>query len=233
MEKLIVAISGKKGSGKNTFANQILAKYYNNAQSKYVYTVNRLGQLGCDGEIENWHSISDLHQVNFADPIKDFCMDALGLTYKQCHGTDEDKNSYTDLSWDDTPVSRDNPTEAYGRGLMTAREVMQYFGTDIMRGWIPDIWVRACIRKIVESEAKIVLVTDCRFPDELAAIQAIPDAKTVRLERNPYNDQHASETALDNTHNSAFDFIVPDLPSVAAQGGYVARIIDEWLAELE
>jgi hypothetical protein len=133
---------------------------------------------------------------NFADPLKqDICMNIFGLSYKQCYGDDIDKNTLTGLVWE-------------GRDL-TAREVMQFVGTDVFRKMKNDVWASATINKISIEQPHIAVIADCRFPNE---VQAVKDAggMVIKLTRNPYNSDHASEIALDpsNYDHSNFDLVL-------------------------
>lgn len=133
---------------------------------------------------------------NFADPLKqDICMNILGLTYEQCYGDDEQKNQLTDIVWDNNKMS--------------AREVMQFVGTDIFRKMKNDVWSSATIKKIKNDALDIAIIADCRFPNE---VDAVKDAGgyVIKLTRNPYNSNHESETALDETHypKQNFDLII-------------------------
>ena len=41
---------------------------------------------------------------NFADPVKDMCINLFGFTYDQAYGTDEQKNQIlSDIRWEDMP----------------------------------------------------------------------------------------------------------------------------------
>ncbi len=133
---------------------------------------------------------------NFADPLKkDICMNILGLTYNQCYGEDIDKNTITTIQWE-------------GKNL-TAREVMQFVGTDIFRKMKNDVWASATINKINNDKPKLAIIADCRFPNEVEAVRNAGGI-VIKLTRNPYNSTHASETALDEIHysNSNFDFVI-------------------------
>ena len=88
-----------------------------------------------------------IKNYSYADILKkDVCINILGLTYEQCFGTDEQKNQLTHLRWEDMPGNvkiDERETESLGNiyytltpkssGQMTAREVMQYVGTEIFR----------------------------------------------------------------------------------------------------
>lgn len=133
---------------------------------------------------------------NFADPLKkDICMNIFGLSYQQCYGDDIDKNTATGLIWE-------------GKNL-TAREVMQFVGTDIFRKMKHDVWASATINKIETEQPDIAVIADCRFPNE---VQAVKDAGgiVIKLTRNLYNSDHASETALDeeNYDHNNFDLVL-------------------------
>lgn len=138
----------------------------------------------------------DARVYSFADPLKkDICMNILGLTYDQCYGSDDNKNELTHNYWD-------------GKQL-TAREVMQFVGTDVFRKMQKDVWAGATIKKILQEQPQIALIADCRFPNE---VQAVKNAGgiVIKLNRNPYNSDHSSETALDpnNYDYGNFDLVV-------------------------
>lgn len=133
---------------------------------------------------------------NFADPLKqDICMNILGLSYSQCYGEDIDKNTPTQLVWD-------------GKQL-TAREVMQFVGTDVFRKMKHDVWASATIQKINNDKPSLAIIADCRFPNEVEAVKEAGGI-VIKLNRNPHNSNHASETALDEENYSIknFDLVI-------------------------
>ena len=135
---------------------------------------------------------------SFADPLKkDVCMNVLGLTHNQCYGSDRSKNEEVDCFWPKTNYR------------MTAREVMQYVGTDIFRTIKSDVWTSAIISKINRDSSQLSLITDCRFPNEVECIKN-NNGVVVRLDRNTCDSTHVSETALDkeNYDWNKFDYIV-------------------------
>jgi hypothetical protein len=79
---------------------------------------------------------------------------------------------------------------------MTAREVMQYIGTDVFRKVYPNVWADATIRKIKADGTDMAIICDCRFPNEVEAITKA-GGKVIRYTRDPLHDMHSSETALD------------------------------------
>lgn len=133
---------------------------------------------------------------NFADPLKiDICMNILGLTYDQCYGTDNHKNELVDCFWEDNQL--------------TAREVMQFVGTNIFRKMQKNVWASATIKKIAQDNLDLAIVADCRFPNEVDAIKSA-GGLVIKLTRNLYNSTHESELALDSERyeQSNFDLII-------------------------
>jgi len=192
-KQLVIGVSGKKQSGKNTLCD-CLCEYFN---EKY----------GSEHVV----------MLSFADALKQkVCKDVLGLTEEQINGTDEQKNSPTMYDWKNIPYEmrqKNHRGIEYApngeicnyikpTGKMTAREIMQIVGTDIFRNYFDDsIWVNATLREIAKSKAQVILISDVRFPSEVTSI-VDEGAWVIRLLRDVCEtDSHASETALDD-----FDF---------------------------
>lgn len=155
----ILAFSGRKQSGKTTGA-QYIESIINNQGLNISYRI-----------------------YSFADPLKeDICMNILGLTYEQCYGSDEDKNTMTKLEWD-------------GEKL-TARRAMEVIGTDIFRQLYNPVWVEATINKIKKDSLDLAIICDCRFPNEVDIILE-ENGYAIRLDLDPFNSQSNSESALD------------------------------------
>lgn len=133
---------------------------------------------------------------NFADPLKkDICINILGLNYDQCYGSDDHKNTLTECYWENK--------------RLTAREVMQFVGTNIFRQMKQDVWASATINKIRNDNPPLAIIADCRFPNEVDAVRKA-GGLVIKLTRNPFNSDHESETALDpeNYHIENFDLII-------------------------
>jgi hypothetical protein len=261
--KKIILIAGKKQSGKNTLANQIAAAVINDAGCEGHYHVDAKGRLvwtnhnsedilditprGADEG--TWDGRDKVKIMSFADPIKEFCIDVLGLSVAQCYGTDADKNTLTNMRWDGLPLSvRIKYTKGWSWWKpwtwsprceqMTAREVMQVFGTDIMRAWWSDMWASAAIKKAIRSPQPIVIMPDTRFPNELEvgfeaedSLLGI-DSMFVRMKRCiAGEDCHPSEIALDSTPDDCFDVVVPKDLSVVEQEQFAVPTVMNWIKD--
>lgn len=85
---------------------------------------------------------------------------------------------------------------------MTVRELMQWYGTEVVRKENPDYWVHAMREKLRNMRATgvpVAIIDDVRFPNEAALIKEL-GGSLIRI--NPYqgyekDSAHLSETALD------------------------------------
>lgn len=176
---MFLALSGKKQVGKDTSA-EILVRMLEESGKKVVVTA-------------------------FAEPLKSLCIDLLGLDRDLVYGTNEDKETMTDIMWDNmsteirmkysTEYDGDHPSLRHGN--MTVREVLQVMGTDIFRVMFKyNVWAEAPFRKDY-GDADVVILTDCRFPNEKSCTEGNLGV-TIRLERDTgFQDDHPSEIALD------------------------------------
>jgi len=67
---------------------------------------------------------------------------------------------------------------------ITPRWILQYWGTEVVRkGFHDDMWVASLEHRLQSSEDDIV-ITDCRFPNEIKALKNI-GATVLRVKRGP------------------------------------------------
>jgi hypothetical protein len=170
---------------------------------------------------------------NFADPLKRMCMGLFGLTREQCYGTDEEKNSLTDILWDDIPIvltggkfqtfdgSKSNS------GPMTAREFMQTFGTNICRRIKNDIWVSLCINQIKDQNPNLALIGDCRFKNEIDIVHEAGGRVIYFTRNSETSDGHDSEKASE--YKEHYDCIIDNTNiGVEEQNKLVLEQIQAW-----
>lgn len=161
---------------------------------------------------------------SFADTLKWICIDLFNIPPECVYGTDEQKNRPIEhLKWDNmpgviTPIgwsilegklnpeiqsSPDDFNLILAEGPMTAREFMQYLGTEVMRRMYLNVWVESTLNKIQKEGSELAIIADARFPNEVNAI-INRGGKVLKLNRNVFNDQHASEIALDSYDDNKF-----------------------------
>lgn len=160
---------------------------------------------------------------SFADALKLEVAGTFNIPLKDCY----DVNSKNRPVITSHALTMFNPPKA----LMTVREIMQWWGTDVRRAQNPAVWVHAMAKWVDDNmyNYKGVIIDDVRFPDEFGLVKGMGGV-AVRL--NPYPGQwdrqhvgrHVSETALD--HVSEWDLIFsPKFGELAS--GYVEQIKDK------
>lgn len=209
---MIIGISGRKQSGKNTVANIINGELLKDMELISDYKINHEGQLvikttdtrGNEGwgildvtrKDEEFQQYADkniwphVKIYHFADYLKSIAINLFGLDYKKVYGNDDDKNTKTDFNWNNMPATNKK------RGKLTIRDFLQYFGTDIVRKIKNNAWVESTINIINNENPEIALIPDVRFPNEVLAIKE-SGGFVLRLTRNVYDDKHECESALD------------------------------------
>jgi hypothetical protein len=90
----------------------------------------------------------------------------------------------------------DDILKVHEEGPMTAREFMQFLGTDVMRKIYGPIWINACLNRIKDDSPEIAVITDCRFVNEIVKVKE-EGGYVIRMLRNPLNSSHSSEVDAD------------------------------------
>jgi hypothetical protein len=270
MDQIIIAMSGRKQAGKNTLG-QFICEHY--AERRFVDGI-------VDGRLTKTIShgnpfLSETFQCSFADKLKEFCIDVLGLPKEACYGSDEHKNAPTQYAWEKVPdfyrwkfgsdlVAKDlvahgtSPNEMMRTffgcqrcwpcgipmanrdklkdGDMTSRDIMQLFGTDLIRQTFGNVWAKATIRSIQKAGKPLSVITDNRFPNEAHAVLNEPKGYVIRLTRSPFGlkDVHPSESALDDFDwNRERCFILDNAEmTIEEQSEAIKPILNEILREL-
>lgn len=182
-----ITLAGRKQVGKDTSA-------------RYIKTI-----------IEQ-HTTLKVHIVHFADALKDACELIFGIP-RQKMETELGKQELTDVLWPTYDESSEGNTlwrpcrkKLDDMRYMTVREVLQFVGTELFRSQMdPDIWVQSVFRRKYPDD-DIVVVADCRFPNEGDFAKEHGLLIKVERETGIPCDGHASEVALDNY--DAYDDVV-------------------------
>ncbi len=219
---LFVAISGKKGSGKDELAKQLQIALESSMQS--------MSAKACFVDV-----------THFADPLKEMCIQLFGLDRSLVYGSNTDKEKLTNVEWDGFPLRvrckyssktmlvpydfnknisfTDDLLEIQEQGMlkkvprsgpMTHRELLQVMGTDIFRERVyNNIWAELPFKKKWEKykdddygfdeciRTNVVLIADCRFINEVTETLK-NGGMVIRVVRETgHVDAHPSETALD------------------------------------
>ena len=249
MSTVIVAISGRKQSGKTTLLNfmhghemkrhEVIDKFTISPEGNLVVNCmfeddkgnafEEMGVLDLFQDTEMFYEYASnniwpfIKAYNFADSLKEICVNLFNVPYECVYGTDEQKNTTIQhLLWENMPsvisdgifnsFLLDHKIDLQAKnivyhepGPMTAREFMQFLGTDIMRKIYEPIWVNNCLNRIKSDSPPIAVIGDCRFVNEIEAVKNA-GGKVVRLTRNISNNNHQSEKDADNYEG--FDLVI-------------------------
>ena len=211
---MLIGISGKKTSGKDTICTIIEAidVYYNtrfipstglHEFVKQCLFEDRLALLSVFRNI-----VTTWNRESFAKKLRQ-CLYAITGDNRIFSLDDKTKNSLSTIK------------DAEGN-YYTIRQLLQKFGTEVGRNISPNLWVDALMNDYIKAKLdgyeKDWIVTDVRFENEAEAIRK-NGGILIRLNRNTgFNDQHSSETALDNYKN--FDLVIDN-------NGTIDELIDK------
>ncbi len=239
---MIIGIAGRKQAGKTTVANTIhgeillkndLVKAYDiDEQGRMIIRTTNIqgeegwGQFDIERKDEDFVKYAHYNMwphvklYNFADSLKNICMNLFDVPRECLYGTDEEKNKLQEhLLWENmsgvvtegwllNQLEEDFPVLGltyHKPGPMTAREFMQYMGTDVMRNMYLKVWANSCLNTIQKEGSDLAIVADVRFPNEVEAINNA-GGKVIKLLRDTKGDDHASETALDQENYDQSNF---------------------------
>ena len=193
-----------------------------------------MGVLELDQQTDEFYQYASrrvwplIRAYNFADSLKEMCVILFNIPPECVYGTDEEKNTIQEhLRWENMPgiITPHSAACLYGKydeglstedlldfgltvhesGSMTAREFMQFLGTEVMRKIYEPIWVKNCFDRIEEDSPEIAIIGDCRFINEIQAVQKA-GGKVIRLTRSLYESTHQSE--IDADSYEGFDGVI-------------------------
>lgn len=212
MKSNLIAIAGRRNSGKDTVANMI--SYISSVGTKASFEDWQDNIIPSTGRLE-------LLRVNFADAVKDIISVILSIprsylddrTKKDmlyycpknnnfCNWADLERFGYIYVTLKDYPIygfdNIINPNFKI-RSMSPAiklREVMQFIGTDIGRKYLGEnIWTNIAKIKIINKMKTNgrCYVSDVRFNNECEAIKDL-GGKVILINRpNTNNPEHESE----------------------------------------
>jgi len=124
-------------------------------------------------------NIHEFRRDSFADTLKDAVSAVFGWDRDMLEG-----RSKSSREW------REQPDEWWSGRLnqtITPRWILQYWGTEVCRrGFHDDIWIASLENKLRSSQDDVV-ISDCRFPNEIDAIRA-QGGYVIRVVRGPDPD---------------------------------------------
>jgi hypothetical protein len=113
---------------------------------------------------------------SFANSLKDAVSQVFGWDRELLEGRTQESREWRETrdEWWTKRLKKD----------ITPRYVLQYWGTEVIRkGFHDDMWVASLEHRLLNTKNDIV-ITDCRFPNEIKAIRAA-GGRVVRIIRGP------------------------------------------------
>ena len=185
---MLIGISGKKQSGKNTVSNIIRSisildtqQISNIDKLNFISTLITTGLAKYNNTIYHTYS-SKFIELSFADKVKDIASVI----------TNEPKYKYNTESFKQTTFNLLN---------ITHRELLQKIGEGLRKSIDPDIWVKLLLSNY--NPDNNIIITDVRYKNEADMIKNL-NGILIRINRDTgYIDNHKSEIDL-NDYN--FDY---------------------------
>jgi hypothetical protein len=201
---MIIGISGKIGSGKDTVATLLQAHQYN---LRFPFPVSKEEVLSYLDDPTACHYLDKMgeaddqmwKQVLLAKKLKQFVADILGVPVEKLNEQDFKKS--------DLPVEWNVivPEQFNTKRKMTVRELLIAIGDGMRERVHPDIWVNALFSQYTSEKLKWI-IPDVRYPNEVNRIQKLAGTM-IRVNRPGIEMiDHISETGLDNYDR--FDFVI-------------------------
>lgn len=175
----IYGIMGGKGHGKDTFA-------------RLVTEANARQSRSHRGSAK---AVFAIH--HFAGALKRMSARIFGLKDDQMHDPSLKEAALSspvdmDLFVDAMCLETGLAIQPAGKIARSAREILQFFGTEYVRRAQSDYWIQ---RLLHDASQRRVLVPDTRFANEVTALRSVGGRiiKIVRIDIQPTEDAHASE----------------------------------------
>lgn len=169
----------------------------------------------------------DMHQFrrdSFAASLKDAVAAIFGWNRDMLEGrtgSSREWREQVDIWW----------AKRLGIPHLTPRWVLQHWGTEVLRrGFHEDIWVASLENKLRRS-ADDVIISDCRFPNEIRAIRAA-GGSVIRVVRGPapewwataVSNPEAMPTTYPEVHASEWSWASADFDRVIPNHGMLHEL---------
>lgn len=192
--KKVLLISGKIHCGKNQFAEYLVGTLRQEGFKVSTDLFARSLKDGCKEDFRKLVNVLD----NISEEIKSKIYTFIdGKEYMKFPSQVEDIDStinklkIKDENWyeDKTDITRN---------------ILQLYGTEIFRKRVDnDWWVNQVKNRAIDSDDDFIVVTDCRFPNEITEMFCDEyETYVIRITRNINTQEqianHDSETSLDN-----------------------------------
>ena len=222
--KKIILISGKLRTGKNQFAQYLKEEFQKSGLKVSEDLFARSLKDGCKEDFRKLTNVLD----NICEEIKA----KIGLFVDQRENMIyPDMIDSIDKSVNKLKIKEEN---WYEDKTDITRNILQLYGTEIFRKRVDENWwVNQVKNRCIASKSDVIIVTDCRFPNEIEGMFC-EDYETIviRIKRDINTQElissHDSETALDDWNE--WNYIVENNGTLEELRGS-AKEISKYLTE--
>ncbi len=204
---MLIVISGKARSGKDTFARMLAAELQKRTGAPYVL-------------------------MAYAHELKTKVQQDFDLSYEQLWGDEKEVLDKRYPKADSGGFWNNSDMNDY----WTPREIMQAYG-QFYRTIDYNFWVNHLFKVIEEKEYKNVIITDGRHPNEIDAVieRGGYHVRVERKDKDAvHGEQHISETALDEKYKVDFNVVnngtIQDLEKTAVS---VSKFLEAEIIAME
>lgn len=238
MQKLVVAIHGKKDSGKSLSCQQLAYCYLTGrhspvplpggagADALFWMADNKVVTAGPkqgDAPVrilpegipsEELEAAYGVVIRPFARPLKQLTHDWFGVPLELLYGSNADKDKLTAIPWSSVPADMADRFPGYGKAsFLSVRELLQYVG-DWARRVNVDVFVNSLLSEVARKDTKLTLVPDMRYLNEFTGLSSVslPDTRIVfikLLRCATAEDSHPSEAGIILPEGRSWDLVLP------------------------
>jgi hypothetical protein len=196
MRRLIIGLTGNKGSGKDTFA-QVVKDYVTmpmDLRQKIIRDCLGSNNIPSEAGFNIDLQLTMTKQIAFADRLRTVCAEAF----------EQPIQLFTDVSVKDSPALPVTQCQTLGGDTplktdFTPRDVQREVA-ERLREIFPSIWIDPVVSAINRRKGSRWLITDLRYPEQWVGLkEGIPDTEFYVLNiRRPGHDgdSHISETSF-------------------------------------
>ena len=204
----LIAISGVKGSGKDSVASML----------QYCLSVPKIfRQYWIYKHFRKWFRFK-YKKLAFADPLKKMLAILLNTPYEDFNNRSFKEYYSVDLetlninyalgSLSDNKFNKmvKDLDPELSTSILSIRQLMQYFGTQVMQTYFGrNVWINSTLK----NASNHTIITDLRFKAEAEAVHNL-DGKIFYVSRPGYTfGQHASEKEMSELlSNNQYDYII-------------------------
>lgn len=229
MQRTIIAMAGKMGSGKDTAGDFLKAEGYRQIafadnlklMSMKIFGLSHSQCYDQDEKIKSFDEYKEITRTKLLE-IKNYAFKENGFSLNQDMEAKLWKLVHPYDMGEEVPVVIKSP-----------RELLQYLGTEVLRNCIDEDYHAKVVKHYIDKyKWDKVVITDCRFPNEKRLVNEW-GGKTILIDRPDTTHtgiaNHASETSLGD--ESTYDYVIKNDKSLEEFKKNVLKVEKEIINE--